>query len=162
MLSRAMRRAESTGRLVPEEVLLSTMRAIPESVEALKEYADYMAVFSNDDAPKMVRSSSGDLSSNKFREVWRMTCRLNQPRIRRGSKRSMSDMGEDSNLSYSSQGTAATGAGLDINAMFHAVSSPSRLPAAKRLLQEPDPDPAVEDPTLKPAAPAQIEEYVDV
>ena len=91
VLMRAVKRAETTGRHVPEHVILSAMNDVPASVEALQRYADFTAIFNNDEAPRLVRSSSGLQSLDEFKDVWKMTCRLNQPNIRLGSKRSVSE-----------------------------------------------------------------------
>jgi hypothetical protein len=104
VLVRAKKRAEVTGRVVPEEVILQASKAIPGSVEELKRHADFMAVFNNDDVPTMVRNSSGlSLTDDQFRDVWKMTCRPNQKNMQRGSKRTLSEASlEYSNLSIAS------------------------------------------------------------
>ena len=50
VLSRALNWAEKTGRLVPEEVILSTIESIPASVKALEKHADFVAVFENNES----------------------------------------------------------------------------------------------------------------
>ena len=50
VLSRALKWAEKTGRLVPEVTILSAIESIPASVNALKKYADFVAVFDNDES----------------------------------------------------------------------------------------------------------------
>ena len=47
VLSRALKRAEKTGRLVPEETILSAIESIPALVYALKEHANYVAIDSS-------------------------------------------------------------------------------------------------------------------
>lgn len=96
VIARALKRAETTGRHVPEHVILTAMNDVPASVEALQRYADFTAIFNNDESPHLVRSSSGLQSLEEFKDVWKMTCRLNQPNIRLGSKRSISESYEDS------------------------------------------------------------------
>ena len=50
VLSRALKWAEKTGRLVPEEIILSAIESIPASVNALKKHADFVAVFGNNES----------------------------------------------------------------------------------------------------------------
>lgn len=119
VLSRALKRAESTGRLVPEDVILQSMDAIPDSVAALRQYADFMAEFVNDEEPLLLRSSGEVNSMDNFRDVWNMTCLPNQPRIQRGSKRSMSDLELGGSLQQQTQ-KQARGAEADLATMTEA------------------------------------------
>ena len=58
VLERAAKRAEVTGRIVPEEVVLETMEAIPDSLKALAPVVHFMATFDNEgEEPVMLWSS---------------------------------------------------------------------------------------------------------
>lgn len=61
ILQRAAERAKETGRVVPEEVILSTLRKIPESIRILSPLVDFLATFENeDDEPRLVYSCQYD------------------------------------------------------------------------------------------------------
>jgi predicted ABC-type ATPase len=61
ILQRAADRAKETGRVVPEEVILSTLRKIPESIRILSPLVDFLATFENeDDEPRLVYSCQYD------------------------------------------------------------------------------------------------------
>ena len=99
VLSRALKRAEKTGRLVPEETILSAIESIPASVNALKKHADFVAVFENNETPVLIKSSTGLSSLAEFKDMWKMTCRMNQPKIRKGSVGSLDKFPSDSSSS---------------------------------------------------------------
>lgn len=48
VLARALKRAEVTGRIVPETVILETINALPQSLEILRPKSDYFAHISNE------------------------------------------------------------------------------------------------------------------
>lgn len=89
-LSRALKRAEISGRVVPVHVLEESIRQVPLAVAQLKPLADYTCTLRNDDCvtaadasgesevkcsePELVRTSSGSLSWPDFRSVWKMSC----------------------------------------------------------------------------------------
>ena len=61
ILNRAAERAKETGRVVPEEVILSTLRKIPDSIRILSPLVDFLATFENeDDEPRLVYSCQHD------------------------------------------------------------------------------------------------------
>lgn len=49
ILARCRRRAEDTGRMVPEEVIQSAIRQIPNTLRLLAPRVDYLATFENED-----------------------------------------------------------------------------------------------------------------
>ena len=49
VFDRVKRRTKVTGRVVPRELLLETMRQIPSSLRTLAPYVDYVATFANED-----------------------------------------------------------------------------------------------------------------
>ena len=51
IFERARRRAEITGRVVPEAVILQTMRDLPRSVRTLSPIVDFVATFANENDP---------------------------------------------------------------------------------------------------------------
>ena len=60
VLARCRRRAETTGRVVPEEVLVSAMNAIPNALRQLAPKVDYFATFENEEEegdPKLLMAS---------------------------------------------------------------------------------------------------------
>ena len=66
VLTRARKRGEITGRLVPEDVILSTLKQLPESMRVLSPYCDFVAAFENEgELPRLLyafvnSSASGD------------------------------------------------------------------------------------------------------
>jgi hypothetical protein len=68
ILARCRRRAETTGRVVPEEVIISAMEAIPNALRALAPKVNYFATFENEDdgesaVPRLLMASKS-VSSN--------------------------------------------------------------------------------------------------
>ena len=49
VLQRALKRAEVTGRIVPESVILETINTLPQSLDILRPKSDYYADISNED-----------------------------------------------------------------------------------------------------------------
>lgn len=101
VLARCRRRAETTGRVVPEEVIISAMEAIPNALKQLAPSVNYFATFENEDesqSPKLLMASrsvsTNDLSAlldggseggdaksaaapgwqSQFKAVWKMQC----------------------------------------------------------------------------------------
>ena len=60
ILERCRKRAEITGRLVPESLIIETLEQIPESLALLTPEVDYCCTFFNEDEPRLVWSSSTD------------------------------------------------------------------------------------------------------
>jgi hypothetical protein len=57
VMKRAARRAEVTGRVVPEDVLLNTMKEVPQSVKELSPLVDYSITLNTDDVEPVIESS---------------------------------------------------------------------------------------------------------
>lgn len=60
VLARCRRRAEATGRVVPEEIIISSMHAIPNTLRILAPKVDYFATFENEDdsnEPRLLMAS---------------------------------------------------------------------------------------------------------
>lgn len=88
ILSRARRRAETTGRLVPEEVIHETLQQLPDSLSQLSPLVDSVTAFENEQKPRMLfLSSFGEdvvpphsdkLKDGLWHEIfanqWLMTC----------------------------------------------------------------------------------------
>ena len=57
VLTRVKKRGEITGRLVPEEVILGTLKQLPESMRVLSPYSDFVAAFENEsELPRLLYS----------------------------------------------------------------------------------------------------------
>jgi hypothetical protein len=95
VLQRARKRGAITGRVVPEDVLLSSISVIPISFAYLAPFSDLVVVFENEDNEPLKishlceRSESRLCSSSPsssvdeviptfdiFRDVWKMSCPL--------------------------------------------------------------------------------------
>lgn len=77
IMRRVKHRAVATGRLVPEEVICNTLLQLPVSLQRLTPLADMVCTFENEDdakGPALVSSSWGDLSMERFKAHWEMTC----------------------------------------------------------------------------------------
>lgn len=92
VLERARKRGEITGRIVPIDILLSSLTVIPGSFTYLTPFSDFVAVFENEDNEPLRISHISERSETKlctsshdnsidsvptfdaFRDVWKMTC----------------------------------------------------------------------------------------
>ena len=54
-------RAKVTGRIVPEDVILTTLRKLPESIRILSPLVDFLATFENEERePRLVYTCKHD------------------------------------------------------------------------------------------------------
>jgi len=79
VFERAKKRGESTGRMIPEEILENSLEQVPLSVSILSPLVDFSceidnSVISKDDDIKLVKTSTRDLSWDGFNSVWLQTC----------------------------------------------------------------------------------------
>ncbi len=65
ILLRARNRASTTGRVVPEDVILDTFNQLPKSIEALSPFVNYVAAFENENEndPLILFSANGNDAS---------------------------------------------------------------------------------------------------
>ena len=65
ILLRARNRAATTGRVVPEDIILDTFNQLPKSIEALSPYVNYVAAFENENEndPLILFSANGNDAS---------------------------------------------------------------------------------------------------
>jgi predicted kinase len=71
VLSRAAKRAETTGRIVPEETLLAALEQVPKSVNVLKDHVTFYAEISNPpDAPDVELVEPKGWTWSQFRSTW--------------------------------------------------------------------------------------------
>jgi Zeta toxin len=74
VFARAAKRAEMTGRVVPEETLEKALRQVPESVNILKHHVAYYAEINNPpDAPDVELVEPAGSTWNDFRRQWDQT-----------------------------------------------------------------------------------------
>ena len=70
VLERCAKRAETTGRIVPTEVIMETMEQIPNSLRVLAPHVDFMATFENEgDEPVMLWSSRKYKPSHNYSQL---------------------------------------------------------------------------------------------
>lgn len=65
ILLRARNRAATTGRVVPEDIILDTFNQLPKSIEALSPFVNYVAAFENENEndPLILFSANGNDAS---------------------------------------------------------------------------------------------------
>lgn len=124
-LSRALRRAEISGRVVPVSVLEESIRQVPLAVAQLKPLADFTCTLRNDDCvteisaggdgsvtcsePELVQCSGGSLSWSDFQSVWKMSCAYSSRRHR--STSSLRSEESQAELQLTSETVAGHGVG---------------------------------------------------
>lgn len=69
VLERAARRVAQTGRVIPKDTLLDTIRAVPASVEKLAPLADYCVRIDNSDWKSVYSNTAPDAPSRKSAEA---------------------------------------------------------------------------------------------
>lgn len=69
--ARARSRTKTTGRYVPESILLATIDQIPQSLKVLEPLADFVAEIANDSGPVLERPR---VSWDEFQQIWQQQC----------------------------------------------------------------------------------------
>lgn len=71
ILSRVRQRAELTGRLVPEDIILDTLRKLPNSISRLTPFVDFVAAFrnENDEEPRLLYMQNNCKNEIKASEI---------------------------------------------------------------------------------------------
>merc|ERR1711953_1487719 len=78
VLERAKRRGEQTGRVIPKDVLLESMEAVPRSVATLAPYADFVCRIHNSgsEEPRLERESGAPFPPPSVEMDWGLLTQL--------------------------------------------------------------------------------------
>lgn len=124
VLDRARRRAESTGRTVPETVLLDTIRILPEAMRILMPLTDFAATFENenDSTPLLVEMHAPNEGVHLHNDILELSAEVNG----RSISREVTCQGVGSQETESQEVTCTTG-----------LSKKTRCPVLSRRLSNP-------------------------